>query len=67
MKTTAHTNRTALEALVVAHLAAIRKQEADLQTRLQSTVGIEPVNVAAEVWRLQLSADRLSRMMDAMN
>lgn len=59
--------QTALETLVVAHLAAIRKREAELHTRLQSNSGLESDNVAAEVWRLQSSADRLSRMMDAMN
>jgi hypothetical protein len=59
--------QAALETLVIAQLAAIRKREAELQTRLQSNAGLEPVNVAAEVWQLQTSADRLSRMMDAMN
>ena len=59
--------QTPLETLVVAQLAAIRKREAELQTRLQSGNGFEPTNVAAEVWQLQTSADRLSRMMDAMN
>lgn len=67
MKMTSKNNKTALETLVVAQLAAIRKQEAELQTRLQSNAGLEPVNVAAEVWQLQSSTDRLSRMMDAMN
>lgn len=59
--------QTPLEALVVAHLAAIRKREAELHTRLQSNSGLESVSVADEVWQLQSSADRLSRMMDAMN
>ena len=58
--------RGALETLVIAQLAAIRRREAELQTRLQSSAGLEPVSVAAEVWQLQTSADRLSRMMDAM-
>lgn len=65
--TSTHNTQTPLETLVVAQLAAIRKREAELQTRLQSKSGIEPLNVAAEVLQLQSSADRLSRMMDAMN
>jgi hypothetical protein len=65
MNTTSKNNQ-ALETLVLAQLASIRKREADLQTRLQSNAALEP-NVAAEVWQLQTSADRLSRMMDAMN
>ncbi len=67
MTSTSKNKHAALETLVIAQLAAIRRREADLQTRLNSTASIEPVNVAAEVWQLQTSADRLSRMMDAMN
>jgi hypothetical protein len=63
---TTTTNNNVLETLVVAQLAAIRRREADLQSRLQSSI-FEPENVAAEVWNLQTSADRLSRMIDAMN
>lgn len=64
--TLANNNQTALETLVIAQLAAIRRREADLHTRLQSKT-LEPANVAAEVWSLQSSTDRLSRLMDAMN
>jgi hypothetical protein len=67
MTNTAKSDRAALETLVVAQLAAIRKREAELQNRLQSNADLEPVNVATEVWQLQTSADRLSRMMDAMS
>lgn len=67
MTGTRKTNQTALETLVIAQLAAIRKRETELNNRLQVRAGIEPTNVAAEVWQLQTSADRLSRMMDAMN
>ncbi len=56
-----------LETLVIAQLAAIRKRESELRTRMQSNSGIEPISVAEEVWQLQSSTDRLSRMMDAMN
>ena len=63
----ANSTRRALETLVVAQLAAIRKRESELQNRLQSTEGFEPDDVAQEVWQLRTSADRLSRMMDAMN
>jgi hypothetical protein len=63
---TATANNNVLETLVIAQLAAIWRREADLQTRLQSEI-VEPENVAAEVWQLQTSADRLSRMIDAMN
>ncbi len=59
--------QTPLEALVVAQLAAIRKRESELHRSLQSAGEIEPRNVASEVLQLQSSADRLSRMMDAMN
>jgi hypothetical protein len=67
MTSPANSSRTALETLVVAQLAAIRKRESELQNRLQSTDAFEPDNVAQEVWQLRTSADRLSRMMDAMN
>ena len=59
-------HQSALELLVIAQLSALRKREAELQARLQSGAVLEAVNVASEVWRLQTSADRLSRMMDAM-
>jgi 3,4-dihydroxy-2-butanone 4-phosphate synthase len=67
MASTPNTHQAALETLVVAQLAAIRKREAELQIHLQQSSGLEPVNVAAELWQLQTSADRLNRMMDAMN
>ena len=64
---TSNSGQAALESLVVAHLAAIRKREADLHDRLNANADLEPVHVAAEVWQLQTSADRLNRMIDAMN
>jgi len=67
MITTRKNNQAALETLVVAQLAAIRRREAELQNRLRSRGGVEPGSVAAEVWQLQTSADRLGRMIDAMN
>lgn len=58
--------QTPLEMLVVAQLAAIRKREATLESRLHSDTPMEAPQLAAEVWQLQSSADRLSRMIDAM-
>jgi hypothetical protein len=65
--TSTQKSQTALETLVVAQVAALRKREAELQSRFNSRSGIETMNVAAELWQLQTSADRLNRMMDAMN
>jgi hypothetical protein len=62
---TANSSHPAFETLVIAHLADIRKREADLQDRLRS--GVEPLDVAAEVHKLRSSADRLSRFMDEMS
>jgi DNA gyrase/topoisomerase IV subunit A len=58
--------QTPLETLVISQLAAIRKQEAALKMRLRSITSREVANMAAEVWKLQTSADRLNRMIDAM-
>lgn len=66
MMATRTNDQSALEMLVIAQLSALRKREAELQSRLQSGAGLEVGNVASEVWYLQNSADRLSRMMDAM-
>jgi hypothetical protein len=66
MKST-NSGQAALENLVIAHLAAIRKREAELNERLQANGAVEAQRAAADVWQLQSSADRLSRMMDAMN
>jgi hypothetical protein len=66
MTATRNNDQSALEGLVIAQLSALRKREAELQSRLQSGAGLEALNVASEVWHLQSSADRLSRMMDAM-
>ncbi|MBV8897377.1 MAG: hypothetical protein JO051_12755 [Acidobacteriaceae bacterium] len=63
---TRNNDQSVLEMLVVAQLSALRKREAELQSRLTSGRGLETGNVASEVWRLRTSADRLSRMMDAM-
>jgi hypothetical protein len=58
--------QTPLETLVISQLAAIRRDEAALQTRLTSSAAA-PANVAAELSKLQISTDRLSRMIDAMS
>lgn len=62
-----HSKQTPLEMLVVAQLAAIRKREAKLQSQLHSETPLETPELAAEVWQLQSSADRLGRMIDAMS
>jgi hypothetical protein len=64
--TSADNNQDALETLVIAQLAVIRRRETELQNRLQSNSRVEPATVAAEVRQLQNSADRLSRFLDAM-
>ena len=67
LTSTTNSGEAALENLVIAHLTAIRKHEAELHDRLKANAGLEPEDVAAEVWQLQTSADRLNRMIDAMN
>ncbi len=58
---------TPLETLVMAQLAAIRRHEAALQSRLSSSSRIGGAeNIATELSKLQISADRLNRMIDAM-
>ena len=59
-------DRSSLEALVIVQLSALRRREAELRARLQSGAPLETGTVATELWRLQASADRLSRMMDVM-
>ena len=58
--------QTALEALVLSQLAAIRRHEAALHLRLSSGVPTASANMAEELFRLQISTDRLNRMVDAM-
>jgi hypothetical protein len=65
--TSKQARKTPLELLVVSQLAALRRREAAVQSRLYSCVSPEATGiVAAEVSRLQISTDRLSRMIDAM-
>jgi hypothetical protein len=59
-------NQSALETLIIAQLSVLRKREAELHARMQSGAALETGAVASELCRLQTSADRLSRMMDAM-
>ena len=61
------TKQAPLELLVISQLAAIRKSEALIQERLTANPQLEVSHFAAEVRRLQVSADRLNRMMDAMH
>ena len=56
-----------LERLVILQLAALRRNEAVLRARLNSTVRFELTgNMAMEISQLRDRADRLSRMIDAM-
>jgi len=57
--------QTPLDILVISQLAAIRRHEAALQVHLSSSAPA-PANMAAELSKLQMSADRLNRMIDAM-
>ncbi len=62
--------KTPLETLVISQIAAIRKRESALQERLgrlsPEAADSDQISCAEEVWHLQLCADRLNRMMDAM-
>jgi hypothetical protein len=58
--------QTPLEALVSSQLRAIRKQATALHERLQMSISRDTTDVAWELWKLQTSADRLDRMIDAM-
>ena len=61
-----------LDTLVISQIAEIRKRESALQERWGhlSSPQIpqdEQVSFAEEMWRLQRCADRLNRMINAMN
>ena len=62
--------QTPLETLVISQIAEIRKRESALQERLRrlspQAANGEQVSFSQEMWHLQLCADRLNRMMDAM-
>jgi hypothetical protein len=55
-----------LEVLVASQLGAIHQQEVALHRRLRSSASLEAADVSTELWKLQVSADRLDRMVDAM-
>src|SRR5947209_490314 len=64
--------QTPLDTLVISQIAEIRKREIALKQRLSclsstQTAQGEQVSFAEEMWHLQRCADRLNRMMDAMN
>ena len=59
--------QTPLETLVVSQMAVIRRREKALQLRLTSGVAGETETVAADLWSLRQSADRLDRMIEAMS
>jgi hypothetical protein len=54
-----------LDTLMVAQVASLRQREAALQSRLRPGSRVES-SIANELWSLQVSADRLNRMIDAM-
>ncbi len=58
--------RNPLETLVVAQLAYIRRHEIELHHQFESPMSSNTTGVAAQLLELQQSADRLSRMIDAM-
>ncbi len=64
--TTIQTRQTPLEVLVVSQLAAIKKQELALKTRLTVPSSANAVT-AFEISALQTRMDRLNRMIDAMS
>ncbi len=66
-KMVAQQKQTPLDMLVISQLAAIRRAEAALEQRRVASPAMEASHFAAEVWKLQASADRLGRMIDAMN
>jgi hypothetical protein len=57
-------DQSALDILVIAQLSALRKWEAEVGARLQSGAAVE--TIASELWYLQKSVDRLSRMIESM-
>ncbi|HSU62199.1 MAG TPA: hypothetical protein VLI55_23020 [Bryobacteraceae bacterium] len=61
------TKQAPLETLVFTQLAAIRRHEASLEVRLSSSAPAASGNVADELAKLQICADRLNRMIDAMS
>jgi hypothetical protein len=65
--TSIQTRQTPLELLVVSQLAAIKKQELALKTRLTSVPSSENAVMASDISALQNRMDRLNRMIDAMS
>jgi hypothetical protein len=63
------TRQAPLEMLVVAQLAAIKRQERVLKTRLSTSLGHSEkvAAVRSEISALQITTDRLNRMIDAMS
>lgn len=64
------TNRAPLDALVVCQLEAIRNSEKQLQQSYARLVAAPKFKdseaCAVQVWKLRLQADRLARMLDAL-
>lgn len=63
--TSGHYKQTPLEVLVFSQLAAIRRHEAALRSRLISGTPAS-AKMAEELSELQISTDRLNRLVDAM-
>jgi hypothetical protein len=64
--TSTQTMQAPLEVLVASQLGAIHRQEVALHGWLQSSAPLEAGNISTELWKLQVGADRLDRMVDAM-
>jgi hypothetical protein len=64
-------DRAPLEALIVSQLEGIRKREKQLQKRYAALLVAPTLDNsqawAQEVWSLRSRADRLARMMDALD
>lgn len=58
--------QTPLEVLVLSQLAAIRKHEAALQLQLNSADPAASASMGEELFKLQISTDRLNRLVNAM-
>ncbi len=64
--TSLQSKQTPLEVLVFSQLAAIRRHEAALRTRISSGLPGASAGVAEELFKLQISTDRLNRLVNAM-
>jgi hypothetical protein len=64
--TSRRNKQTPLEVLIFSQLAAIRRHEAALESRLNCEVPAASASMAEELVKLQISTDRLNRLVNAM-